>query len=170
MTGPSHSLVGASIQPFLIWEGEYCLARRRIHYSLIRHSLVSRIQMGLPIQITAHELMVSPIRRAPPVRVHLTLHPKTHAATTAAGLASRHPDYTVLASRLCVADIHKSTEKSLSTWVTTYGKYRAALFQMPAHWITETKAQLDPDFVSVVEEHGYALENVIVHSRDFDLN
>ena len=29
-------------------------------------------------------------------------------------------------------------------------------------------AQLNKEFVSVVEEHGSALDNAIVHARDFD--
>ena len=55
-------------------------------------------------------------------------------------------------------------------WVTTYGTSSTSLDDAPADVYAETKARLDPDFVSAVQELAYALENVIVHSRDFDLN
>ncbi|KAI0746105.1 ribonucleotide reductase [Earliella scabrosa] len=97
--------------------------------------LVTRIHTGLPIQVTAQELQL-------------------HAADAAAAMSSQHPDYSALAARLCVANLHRVTEKSLIRWVTTYG----------------TTARLDPDVVAVIEENGYALESAITHSRDFDLD
>ncbi|KAI0745595.1 ribonucleotide reductase [Earliella scabrosa] len=101
-------------------------------------SLVSRIQMGLPVPITAHELDGKNVAVPCAVPTLQTFFCKTHTATTAAGLGVRHPDYTVLASRLCVADLHKTMEKSLLTWVTTYSACDAGSAPIPLTPAQET--------------------------------
>ena len=88
-------------------------------------------------------------------------------------MSSQHPSYSTLAARLCVANLHRVTEKSLTRWVTTYGNPQHSL-ATPAscslHRITGTTARLDPEVISVIEENGFALESAITHSRDFDLD
>ncbi|KAI0698735.1 putative ribonucleoside-diphosphate reductase large chain [Earliella scabrosa] len=82
--------------------------------------------------------------------------PKLHAAVIASRLSSHHPDYGVLASRLCAANLHKTTLKSFTRWVITYGRDR---LQTLSRCVTE---------FSIVRENGSALETAIVHARDFD--
>ncbi|KAI0715431.1 ribonucleotide reductase [Earliella scabrosa] len=126
----------AALQPFNAIKMRRCLEIMSWNLNLAFvdiDGLVTRIQRGLPVQISASELQL-------------------HAAMTVAGLSSHHPDYSVLASRLCVANLHKSTIKSFTRWVATYSD----------------SARLDPELVFVVREHGRELENAIVHARDFD--
>ena len=88
-------------------------------------------------------------------------------------MSTQHPHYSALAARLCVANLHRTTEKSLTRWVTTYrntARLLTALAACSPERITGTTARLDPDVVSVIEENGYALESAIAHSRDFELD
>ena len=45
------------------------------------------------------------------------------AMETAASLATKHPDYSILAARLAITNLHKETKKSFSETVTDLYKY-----------------------------------------------
>ncbi|KAI0709402.1 ribonucleoside diphosphate reductase large subunit, rr1 [Earliella scabrosa] len=68
-------------------------------------------------------------------------------------MSSRHPAYSLLAGRLRVADIHKSTGQSFSAWLLS----------------TQRTGRIDPDIVELVHQHAHQLDAAIVHSRDFTM-
>ncbi len=82
------------------------------------------------------------------------------AAETAASLATRHPDYALLASRIAVSNLHKNTIKSFSETMrmlhrytdSTNGKY------MP---------MLSDDVMEIIEEHAELLDSTLIYDRDF---
>ncbi|KAI0706464.1 ribonucleotide reductase R1 subunit [Earliella scabrosa] len=75
---------------------------------LLNLRIVSKVQAGLPIQITSQELI-------------------DFTAMTVAGMSTRHPVYSLLAGRLCVSDIHKRTGTSFADWIIING--RSAVFE-----------------------------------------
>ncbi|RPD54721.1 PFL-like glycyl radical enzyme, partial [Lentinus tigrinus ALCF2SS1-6] len=84
----------------------------------------------------------------------LTVTCQLHAATTIAGLSSKHPQYALLAGRIVAAFLHKATaSKSFSAWV--------------ALWATNNP--FNTTFINNALMLGPDLDNAIVHSRDFDL-
>eukprot|EP00457_Paulinella_chromatophora_P001421 gb/GEZN01001423.1/.p1 GENE.gb/GEZN01001423.1/~~gb/GEZN01001423.1/.p1 ORF type:complete len:884 (+),score=174.21 gb/GEZN01001423.1/:50-2701(+) len=82
------------------------------------------------------------------------------AAETAAGLASDHPDYGLLAARIAVSNLHKETQKSFSgTCKLLYE------FTQPK---TGKKAPLLADNVyKFIQDNAAELDSAIVFSRDF---
>ena len=83
----------------------------------------------------------------------------------------QHPDYSILAGRVLATKIHKTTMKSFSSWVNAHGTgWFILLFLFAvALPITGPRAIFRPDFVAAVEEHGAALDEAVVHARDFEL-
>ncbi|KAI0750148.1 ribonucleotide reductase [Daedaleopsis nitida] len=79
--------------------------------------------------------------------------PCTLAASTAASYSSRHPDYGRLAGRLVVANIHKTVDKSFITWVDMHAN----------------SLGIHPAILESVAIHGSAIDDALVHSRDFDM-
>ena len=65
----------------------------------------------------------------------LFLCPQGQLAIHTNALAVEHPDYSILAARALVSNIHKATLKSFSRWVTTYGTGRL-LFCLVVSFLT----------------------------------
>ena len=85
--------------------------------------------------------------------------------------SSFHPDYALLAGRVFVDRIHRATKKRFTDWVTCYGTGESIdsasfLFFLP-HSITGPHAILRPDFVDAVLAHADALDEAIIHARDY---
>ncbi|KAI0349446.1 putative ribonucleoside-diphosphate reductase large chain [Trametes cingulata] len=76
-------------------------------------------------------------------------------ALAAADLTSYHPDYAVLAGRLEVAELHRSTQKSFVDYV---------------FWIAHVDPALFADtFIDAVTAHGSKLDHALRHARDYDM-
>jgi ribonucleoside-diphosphate reductase alpha chain len=82
------------------------------------------------------------------------------AAEVAASLTTKHPDYALLASRIAVSNLHKSTNKSFS-------KTMSDLY----HYIdpkTGNKAPLlADDIFEIIQENAQILDSTIIYDRDF---
>src|SRR6478736_6496777 len=82
------------------------------------------------------------------------------AAETAASLATRHPDYAILASRIAISNLHKNTVKSFSETMRKLYDY-----------VDNTNGKKLPliadDVMKVIEENAELLDSTIIYDRDF---
>lgn len=81
------------------------------------------------------------------------------AAETAASLASQHPDYSRLAARICVDDLHRSTKTQFSEVITDLRDYIDPESRKHAHLISE-------EVYAVIMENAEVLDNHIDYGRD----
>ena len=85
------------------------------------------------------------------------------AMETAASLATKHPDYSILAARLAITALHKETKKSFSETVKDLYKYIDPKTKRPAPIVSE-------GFYNTVMNHADDLDSAIVHSRDHNFD
>lgn len=85
------------------------------------------------------------------------------AMETAASLATKHPDYSILAARLAITALHKETKKSFSETVSDLYKYVDPKTKRPAPIVSEY-------FHGIVMRHADDLDSAIVHSRDHNFD
>jgi len=83
------------------------------------------------------------------------------AAETAASLIPRHPDYSILASRIAVSRLHKSTKKKFSETIQDLFSYIDPETGLESGLISE-------ETYRVVMEHKDTLDSAIIHDRDFN--
>tara|TARA_B100000963_G_scaffold86151_1_gene73777 strand:+ start:2029 stop:4413 length:2385 start_codon:yes stop_codon:yes gene_type:complete len=83
------------------------------------------------------------------------------AAETAASLASHHPDYSKLAARICVDDLHRSTKSLFSEVVTDLRE-----FVDPESG--EHAPLISKEIYEIIEQNKEILDNHIDYSRDFN--
>jgi len=83
------------------------------------------------------------------------------AAQTAASFATQHPDYSILAARISVSNLHKSTIGKFSDLVEKFHKYAHPKTGKPASLIAD-------DVYDVVMKHKDELDGAVVHARDFE--
>ena len=81
------------------------------------------------------------------------------AAETAASLASQHPDYSRLAARICVDDLHRSTKGTFTDVITDLREYIDPESGKHAPLISE-------EVYGIIMEHAETLNNHIDYSRD----
>lgn len=85
------------------------------------------------------------------------------AAETAASLATRHPDYAILASRIAVSNLHKNTIKSFSETMKKLYLY-----------VDKSNGKKSPliadDVWEVIEENAEVLDSTIIYDRDFSFD
>jgi len=82
------------------------------------------------------------------------------AAETAASLATKHPDYALLASRIAVSNLHKNTIKSFSETMRKLYEY--------ADSGSGKKSPLIADDVwQIIEANAEILDSSIIYDRDF---
>ncbi|MDA0647939.1 MAG: ribonucleoside-diphosphate reductase subunit alpha [archaeon] len=81
------------------------------------------------------------------------------AAETAASLASQHPDYSRLAARICVDDLHRSTKTQFSEVITDLRDYIDPESRKHAPLISE-------EVYAVIMENAEVLDNHIDYGRD----
>ena len=81
------------------------------------------------------------------------------AMETAASLATKHPDYSVLAARLAITSLHKETKKSFSKTVLDLYKYIDPKTGKHSPILSEK-------FNKLVQTHADEIDSAIVHSRD----
>jgi ribonucleoside-diphosphate reductase alpha chain len=82
------------------------------------------------------------------------------AAETAASLATKHPDYAILASRIAVSNLHKNTIKSFSE---TMKKLYFYVDKMNG----KKSPLLADDVWQVIQENEEVLDSTIIYDRDF---
>lgn len=83
------------------------------------------------------------------------------AAETAASLIPRHPDYSILASRIAVSRLHKTTKKKFSETIQTLYDYVDPETNLPAGLIND-------ETYKTVMKYKQKLDGAIIHERDFD--
>ena len=83
------------------------------------------------------------------------------AAQTAAGCATHHPDYSTLAARISVSNLHKQTSKCFSDTIQ--------ILHDNIHPKTGKKSPLVSDEVyAIVMEHKDRLNSALIYDRDFN--
>src|SRR6187549_2631160 len=82
------------------------------------------------------------------------------AAETAASLATKHPDYALLASRIAVSNLHKNTIKSFSETMRN-------LYNYTDNATGKVMPLLADDVMQIIEEHAELLDSSIIYDRDF---
>lgn len=101
-----------------------------------------------------------------------TTHFQKHTAQTVALSAIQHPDYSTLAARLLVTEIHKTTSKRFSTWVSNMAeRTHSPMIVLPHLSLqpTEKPPVFTWRFVDAVQRHSDRLDSALVHTRDFDM-
>lgn len=82
------------------------------------------------------------------------------AAEVAASLTTKHPDYTKLASRIAISNLHKNTKKSFSATMKDLYEYVDKKSSKRAPLIAE-------DVYRIIEKNAEILDSTIIYDRDF---
>ncbi|MBC8110816.1 MAG: ribonucleoside-diphosphate reductase subunit alpha, partial [Verrucomicrobia bacterium] len=82
------------------------------------------------------------------------------AAETSASLTTRHPDYAVLAARIAISNLHKTTSKSFSNTMKRLYTYVDAK-------TGENAPMLSRETYEVIRENAAMLDSAIIYDRDF---
>lgn len=83
------------------------------------------------------------------------------AAETAASLIPKHPDYSILASRIAVSRLHKNTKKKFSETIEELHSYIDPETGEPAGLISD-------ETYNVVMNNKNKLDSAVIHDRDFN--
>ena len=83
------------------------------------------------------------------------------AAETAAALTPTHPDYSILAARICVTSLHKKTQKSFSQTVELLYKY---INPKTGEW----SPMISDEVYKIVMENSKEIDSQIISDRDLD--
>jgi len=83
------------------------------------------------------------------------------AAEVCASLTVKHPEYAVLAARIAISNLHKTTSQSFSNTMKRMYTYINPITK-------ENAALIAPDVYGIVKKHAAKLDEVIDYSRDFD--
>ena len=92
----------------------------------------------------------------------LLLHGRL-AAQTAASMATLHPDYSVLAARISVSNLHKMTQSKFSEMCEKFYHYTHPKTGEPAPLISK-------EVYEISKKHKDVLDGAIIHARDFDFD
>ncbi|GJD11552.1 Ribonucleoside-diphosphate reductase large subunit [Galdieria sulphuraria] len=82
------------------------------------------------------------------------------AAETAAYMSTKHHDYSLLASRIAISNLHKNTLKSFSKTMDILYHYESPKTKAPAPLIAE-------DIHSIIMKNAHVLDDAIIYDRDF---
>jgi ribonucleoside-diphosphate reductase alpha chain len=83
------------------------------------------------------------------------------AAEVCASLTVKHPEYAILAARIAISNLHKTTSQSFSNTMKRLYTYINPITE-------ENAALIAPDVYGIVKKHAAKLDEVIDYSRDFD--
>lgn len=83
------------------------------------------------------------------------------AAETAAYMSTKHHDYSLLASRIAVSNLHKQTTKSFSETMKQLHEYRSPKTGEPAPLISDEAA-------AFIAKNAETLDASVLYDRDFD--
>lgn len=82
------------------------------------------------------------------------------AAETAATMATKHPDYAILAARIAVSNLHKSTKKSFSETMTDLYNYIDPKTGEAAGLISEKT-------YNIIQKHQERIDANVLYNRDY---
>ncbi|MEY4110459.1 MAG: hypothetical protein RLZZ46_814 [Bacteroidota bacterium] len=82
------------------------------------------------------------------------------AAEIAASMTTKHPDYALLASRIAVSNLHKSTEKSFSRTMCALYEFVDPKTGLHAPLIAK-------DVHEIIQKNAQLLDSTIIYDRDF---
>lgn len=82
------------------------------------------------------------------------------AAETAATMAATHPDYSLLAARIAISNLHKNTNKSFTATMEVLYNYIDPKTNQQAGLISE-------DIINIIRENKERLDSAIIYDRDF---
>ena len=82
------------------------------------------------------------------------------AAETAASLTTKHPDYAILAARIAISNLHKTTSKSFSNTIKL-------LYQYIDPKTGENASLISREVYEVVKKNANLLDSTIIYDRDF---
>lgn len=85
------------------------------------------------------------------------------AAETTASMATQHPDYNILAARISVSNLHKSTSKSFSTTIKKLYDYIDPKTNQRANLISD-------ETYEIIQANKSVLNSAIVYDRDFSFD
>jgi ribonucleoside-diphosphate reductase alpha chain len=85
------------------------------------------------------------------------------AAETAASMTSYHPDYSVLASRIAITSLHKSTKKSFYETIKD-------LYEYVDKKTDKSASLIDEKVFKFIEENKSTIEQAINYDRDFNFD
>jgi len=84
----------------------------------------------------------------------------TLAAEVAATMATRHPDYSRLAARIAISNLHKLTSKSFSSTMKR-------LYQHVDSKTGQNAPMISKETWKIIHEHAAELDEAIIYDRDF---
>jgi len=82
------------------------------------------------------------------------------AAETAATMAATHPDYSLLAARIAISNLHKNTNKSFSATMEILYNYTDPKNNQKASLIAD-------DIMAIIRDNREKLDSAIIYDRDF---
>ena len=82
------------------------------------------------------------------------------AAETAASMTTRHPDYAILAARIAISNLHKTTSKSFSNTMK-----RLYTYLDPK--TGENASLISKETYGIIKRHAALLDSTIIYDRDF---
>ena len=82
------------------------------------------------------------------------------AAETAAYSSTIHPDFSQLAARIAISNLHKNTEKSFSANINKFYNYIHPQTKMSCPLVSK-------ETYDIVMKHREKLDSIIIHDRDF---
>ena len=82
------------------------------------------------------------------------------ASEVAAAMATKHPDYGYLASRIAISNLHKNTKKSFFSTVTDLHEYIDPKTNESAKLIAD-------DVYEIIKNNSELLDSAVIHDRDF---
>ena len=83
------------------------------------------------------------------------------AAETAAYQSTQHPDFSLLAARISISNLHKNTNKVFSDNIELFYRNRHPKNNQPAPLIAD-------DVYEIIMEHKDTLNSAIIYDRDFE--
>ena len=96
-----------------------------------------------------------------PHLLHRYTHTHRLAAETAASFATQHPDYSILAARISVSNLHKMTEPKFSKLCQTFYDYVHPRTGLPAPLIAK-------ETYDISQTYAEQLDAAVKHERDFE--
>lgn len=85
------------------------------------------------------------------------------AAETAATMSVQHPDFSILAARIEISNLHKNTKKSFSRTMEKLYEYVDPKTNLPAGLISD-------EVIEVVRKHRDELNSAIIYDRDYSFD
>jgi ribonucleoside-diphosphate reductase subunit M1 len=85
------------------------------------------------------------------------------AAETAASMTTKHPDYTLLAARIAISNLHKETKKCFSDCIEE-------LYNAKNHKTGVWQPLVSEELRDIVKENASQLNSSIIYDRDFNYN